>query len=119
MSFPAENIRDWRDRDVVDSAGDKIGSLESLYFDTGSDDATFASVQIGIIGRHRLVFVPLHGAVVAPGYLKVQVTKKLARDAPSIEMDGELSREDEPALYAHYGLAYEPGAGGERRLGRR
>ena len=43
--FPAENIRLWRDHDVVDSSGDKIGSLESVYFDTATDSATFATVQ--------------------------------------------------------------------------
>jgi hypothetical protein len=41
------------------------------------------------------------------------------KDAPSIDLDGELTRDDEPGLYEHYGLPYTPGAGGERRLGRR
>jgi hypothetical protein len=118
MVFPAENIRDWRTRDVVDQAGDKIGSLESLYFDTGTDQAEFASVRVGVL-THRLTFVPLAGAVVSPTYLKVQVDKKVVKDAPSIDLDGELTREDEPALFAHYNIPYTPGAGGERRLGRR
>lgn len=118
-AFPAENLRDWRDHDVVDVAGDKIGSLESLYFDTASDEPAFAAVQIGLPGRRRLVFAPLTGAVVAPRYLKLQVEKKTVRDAPSIDTDGELTKEQEPALYEHYGLAYLPGANGERRLGRR
>ena len=33
--------------------------------------------------------------------------------------DGELPAEDEEAVFKHYGLTYQPGAGGERRLGRR
>ena len=118
MAFPAENIRDWRTHDVVDKAGEKIGSLESIYFDTGTDEAAFASVRVGLL-THRLVFVPLNGAVVAPDYLKVWIDKKAIKDAPSIDPDGELAREDEPALYQYYGLPYTPGAGGERRLGRR
>ncbi len=117
--FPAENIRDWRDHDVVDAVGDKIGSLESVYFDTATDQAAFAAIQIGIPGRRRLVFAPLVGAVVAPKYLKLTVEKKTVRDAPSIETDGELTSADEPAIYAHYSLPYTPGATGERRLGRR
>ena len=32
---------------------------------------------------------------------------------------GELVAEDEEAVFKHYGLEYQPGAGGERRLGRR
>lgn len=118
MVIPAENIRDWAGRDVIDLSGDKVGSLEGIYFDTTSDEPAFASVQIGIIGRHRLVFVPLAGAVVAPTYVKVTAAKKLIRDAPAIDTDGELTKDDEPELFAHYGLPYVPGAGGERLLGR-
>jgi hypothetical protein len=117
--FPAENIRDWRDHDVVDSAGDKIGSLEAVYFDTATDSATFATIQIGIPGRRRLVFAPLTGAVVAPKYVKLTVDKKVVKDAPAIETDGELTSEAEPAIFEHYGLPYAVGVNGERRLGRR
>lgn len=119
MTFPAENLRDWRGQDIVDAEGGKIGTLESVYFDTASEEPAFAAVQIGIIGRRRLTFVPLAGAVVAPSYVKVTVGKREAKSAPSIDTDGELTAEEEPELFAHYGLPYEPGQTGERRLGRR
>jgi len=45
-------------------------------------------------------------------------TRKQVRDAFSIGTDGELAATDEPGLFEHYGLAYQPGAGGERRLAR-
>ena len=35
--FEAENIRDWRGHDVVDTDGHKIGQLEAIYVDTGTD----------------------------------------------------------------------------------
>jgi hypothetical protein len=117
--FEAEDIRDWRDHDVVDGDGAKIGSLEAVYFDTASEVPVFATVKVGIVGRHRLVFVPLGGATVAPKHVRVRADKKLVKDAPAIETDGELAAADEPAVFAHYGLAYQPGATGERRLGRR
>lgn len=119
MTFPAENIRDWRDHDVVDTDGSKVGSLEAVYFDTAADEPTFVSVKIGIVGRHKLVFVPLSGAVVSPRYVKVTAKKKQIKDAPSIDTDGELTAEQEPAVFDYYGLTYQPGATGERRLGRR
>ena len=80
---------------------------------------SFGTVRIGIVARHRLVFVHLDRATVGPGYLKVAYGKKQVKDAPSIGTDGELVAADEAAVFKHYGLAYEPGAGGERRLGRR
>jgi hypothetical protein len=117
--FEAENIRDWRGHDVVDTDGHKIGALEAIYVDTGTDLPSFATVTVGMVGRHRLVFVPLDRATVGPGYLKVLYSRKQVKDAPSIETDGELPASDEEAVFKHYGLEYQPGAGGERRLGRR
>ncbi|RFA22857.1 PRC-barrel domain-containing protein [Subtercola boreus] len=117
--FEAENVREWIGLPVVDQNGDKIGTLESLYFDTASDVPTFATVHIGILGGQKLVFVPLAGAVVAPKHLKVQYDKKLVKDAPFIATDGALDAASEPAVFAHYGLAHETGSNGERRLGRR
>jgi hypothetical protein len=117
--FEAENIRDWRDHDVVDPDGNKVGQLEAIYVDTGSDAPAFASLRVGMIGRHRLTFVPLNGATVAPSHVRVAYPKKQIKDALEIDTDGELAAVDEPALFEHYGLAYQPGASGERRLGRR
>ncbi len=117
--FEAGDIREWRGHDVVDSSGHKIGALESVYVDTGTDRPSFATVTVGLPTRHRLVFVPLAGATVGPGYLKVTYDKRQVKDAPSIGTDDVLPAADEEAVFKHYELAYEPGAGGERRLARR
>lgn len=117
--FEADNIRDWRDHDVVDPGGGKIGQLEAIYVDTSTDMPAFASVRVGMVGRRRLTFVPLSGATVAPSYVRVAYSKKQVKDALAIDTDGELAATDEPVLFEHYGLTYQPGAGGERRLARR
>ena len=117
--FDVDDIRDWRGLSVVDQEGSKIGNLEAVYFDTSTDEAVFATVKVGLVGGGRLVFVPLIGARVAPKHIRVMTDKKLAKDAPAIDTDGELDSAAEPSIYAHYGLVYERGAGGERRLGRR
>jgi hypothetical protein len=113
------NIREWRGRDVVDAEGHKIGELEAVYVDTGTDQPSFATVTVGLPTRHRLVFVPLEGAITGPGYVKVGYDRKQVKDAPSIDMDGELLAGEEEAVFQHYGLEYQTGAGGERRLARR
>ncbi|MET8939079.1 MULTISPECIES: PRC-barrel domain-containing protein [Streptomyces] len=115
--FEAENIRDWRDHDVVDAEGEKIGSLESIYVDTSTDQPAFAGVTIGLLTRKRIAFVPLHKAVVSPSYVKVAWSKKLVKEAPSIDTDGELLAEEEQGIFTHYGLEYGSGLG--RRLARR
>ena len=117
--FEAADIREWRGHDVVDDAGHKIGMLESVYVDTGSDEPSFATVTVGLPTRHRLVFVPLDAATVGPGYLKVNHSRSQVKGSPSIDIDGELPAEDEEAVFKHYNLVYQPGATGERRLARR
>jgi Bacterial regulatory helix-turn-helix protein, lysR family len=55
------------------------------------------------------------GSGVRQGRLRQEAVK----DAPAIGTDGELPAGAEQAIFKHYCLAYEPGAGGERRLARR
>jgi hypothetical protein len=104
MVFPAENLRDWRGKPVVDPSGAKIGELEAVYVDTTSDEPAFATVKIGFIGRHRLVFVPLVGATVSPDAVRVQFDKKLVADGPAINTDGELTADAEPLVFTHFGM---------------
>ena len=117
--FEAANVRDWIWMPIVDPSGDKIGTMESIYYDTASDLPAFATVTAGLLGRSKLLFVPLDGATVSPKHLTVQYDKKVAKDAPSIDTDGELQSTDEAAIYRHYNLLYTQGPGGERKLGRR
>lgn len=117
--FEAADIREWRGHDVVDAEGHKIGQLEAVYVDTSTDQPAFATVTIGMPTRHRLTFVPLDQATVGPGYVKVGYDRKQVKDAPSIDTDGELPAGDEEAIFSHYGLTYQQGATGERRLARR
>ncbi len=117
--FEAADIREWRGHDVVDAGGHKIGALEAIYVDTGTDLPSFGTVRVGMPTRHRLVFVPLDHATVGPGYLKVRYDKKQVKDAPAIGTDGELPAGDEEAIFKHYGLTYQPGADGARLLARR
>jgi len=94
--FEAETIRDWRDHDVADLDGSKIGQLEAVYVDTANDVPVFASVKTGMTGRHRLTFVPLDRATVAPSYARAAYSKKQVKDAFEIDADGELAADEEP-----------------------
>ncbi len=117
--FEAGNIREWRGHKVIDADGRKIGELEAVYVDTGTDVPSYGTVRIGAPARRRLVFVPLDEATVGPGYVRVSFDRKQVKQAPSIGTDGELPAGDEEAVFRHYGRTYQPGATGERRLARR
>src|SRR6476661_6508121 len=93
------NLADWAGLPVVAQDGSKIGTMESVYYDTSTQEPAFVAVKVGLIGAARLVFVPVDGAVVSPKHLLVPIEKKLARDAPSIATDGQLEAALEPAVY--------------------
>jgi len=105
-------------RKVLDARGERIGQLASLYLDTDTGAVSFAGVAMLRHGRRRLVFVPLADATVAPSSVTVKCGKELARRSPSVRPGHSLPAEAEPALFAHYDLAYAP-AGSPRRSGRR
>ena len=46
--FEAADIREWRGHDVVDPQGHKIGELEAVYVDTGTDLPSFGTVKVGM-----------------------------------------------------------------------
>ncbi|HMJ04022.1 MAG TPA: PRC and DUF2382 domain-containing protein [Conexibacter sp.] len=96
---------EWRGREVVDNNGDKIGSLEEVYLDTGSGRPEWATVNTGMFGRKQS-FVPLRDADPVGGKVAVPYSKDQVKDAPSVDPDGDLSPEEEERLYAHYGVAF-------------
>ncbi|MEU6896172.1 PRC-barrel domain-containing protein [Streptomyces sp. NPDC046557] len=113
------DIREWRTHDVIDAGGHKIGTLEAVYVDTSTDEPAMVTVQVGLPTRRHLVFVPLNGAIVGPGYVKVDYDRSLVKKCPPIGTDDVLPAEDEAAVFTHYGLPYQSGVNGERQLARR
>lgn len=112
-------IQEWRDHDVIDATGHKVGVLEGIYVNTATDEPAMATVRTGPPTRHRLVFVPLDDAVAGPRYLKVSYDKAMVKKAPSLATDGILLAENEEGIFQYYDKPYQTGADGERQLARR
>ena len=96
---------DWSGRTVVASDGEEIGKIDELYRDHESDRPEWASVHTGLFGTKRS-FVPLAGATAQGEDVRLPVFKDQVKSAPGIEPDGELSEQEEVALFEHYGLPY-------------
>jgi stress response protein YsnF len=97
-----QQIDTWRGRTAVDPEGDKIGSIEEVYLDRQSGEPEWIAVKTGLFGR-RVSFVPSRDAELDGDDVRVGFEKDTVKDAPNIEADGELSPEEERALYEHYG----------------
>jgi sporulation protein YlmC with PRC-barrel domain len=114
-----ENIRDWKKKDVRGSDGEKIGTVEDVYFDIETDEPRFLCVKAGWLGHH-VVLVPTAGVAASPDHLTVAVTRDVAEKAPAMEPGGELSAEVEERLFGYYAIDYRPAqTPGGRRLVRR
>ena len=100
-----EALLQQRGQDLYDRSGDKIGSIEEIYLDAQSGEPEWALVNTGLFGT-KSTFVPLQEATEEDGTVRVPYEKAQVKDAPQMDADGELSQDDESALYSHYGLDY-------------
>jgi len=96
------------DSDVYDTDGDKIGSVGQVYLDAQSGDPSWVTVKTGLFGTKE-TFVPLQNADVADDRVVVAYAKNQVKDAPRIEADGPMSRDEEGELYSYYGLGSTDG----------
>jgi hypothetical protein len=101
--FDIERISEWRGQDVLDPEDHRVGRLEEIYYDRHANSPGFACVKTGLFGR-RLSFVPLTGASMSRDHIRVAYPADEIKRAPNVEPDGQLTAEEEAALFAHYGL---------------
>jgi uncharacterized protein (TIGR02271 family) len=95
----------WRGRDAVDSDGEKIGTIDEIYMDAETGKPEWLAVKTGMFGS-KVSFIPIAEASDAGDGVRVPYDKAQVKDAPKAEADGELSQDEEAALYSHYGLDY-------------
>jgi uncharacterized protein (TIGR02271 family) len=105
MSHTEQAVADWRGRNAVNSDGDKIGSIDEVYMDADTGKPEWLAVKTGLFGS-KVSFVPIAEARESDGDVQLPYDKEQVKDAPNAEADGELSLEEEAALYRHYGLDY-------------
>ena len=100
------DVYEWHGRTVVDADGDKIGTIAAIYIDQQSDRPEWALVSTGRFGT-KSSFVPLAGATPSGEHVCVAVDKARVKDAPRVDTDGELSQEEEAALFRYYDVPYD------------
>jgi uncharacterized protein (TIGR02271 family) len=111
------NIEEWRGAKAVDVNGDKVGSVDEVYLDRGSEQPEWITVSTGLFGT-RTTFVPINDAQLIDGEVRLGYAKDQIKDAPNVDADGALSRDEEQALYEHYGRSdYNDFNGSDARAG--
>ena len=97
------SILDRRGDDLYDGDGDKIGTIEEIYLDADTDEPAWAVVQTGLLGTKR-IFVPLRDASESEDGVTVPYQKETVKEAPEVNHDGAISKDEEAALLRHFGL---------------
>jgi PRC-barrel domain len=109
MTLPTiEQARSWRGLTLVAIDNEPVGEIETIYVDRSSRQPEWALVQTGLFGGAR-TFVPLADAAQLGDTVQVPHDTSVVGEAPRLDQDAELSKEDEARLYAHYGIQYTTG----------
>jgi len=96
------DTQQWRGAKAVDSNGDKLGTIDEIYLDRGSNEPEWVTISTGLFGT-RTSFAPVAGADFRDGEVHLAYTKDQVKDAPNVDADGALSSEEERRLYEHFG----------------
>ena len=120
-AFDPATLERWRALAIVDRDGGTVGTISEFYLDRETGHPTWALVETGLFGTTQS-FVPLvHATEISDG-LQVPYEKRHIKDSPRVDLHDELTPEEEAALFAHYGVDYEPATDAEpglRTWGRR
>lgn len=99
-----DRLSEARGMTVYDSAGDKIGNVDEIFYDTDTDQPEWIGIGTGFFGTKR-VLVPVEGANLTDDGYTVPYDKDQVKGSPDIDGD-EISQETEAELYSYYGLSY-------------
>src|SRR3954447_12525001 len=100
-----DEIKTWQDQEAHGRDGQKLGTIADIYLDRDTGEPEWAAIKTGLFGS-KVSFAPLAEATHSGDGVQLPYTKDEIKDAPSAEADGELSEDEEDALYRHYGLSY-------------
>lgn len=89
---------------VIDSEGNKVGSIGQIYVDDQTNNPSWATVNTGLFGSNES-FVPLQGASLEGNDVRIGHDKAKVKNAPNVAPDGHLSEEEEAGLYRYYGMS--------------
>ena len=108
QTLTIDRLAELRGAPVYDSAGDKIGKIDEIFYDYETNDPEWIGLGTGLIGSKR-VLVPVRDARAEGEGVAVPYTKDHVKGAPDIDGD-EISHETEQELYAYYsGAGYTGG----------
>jgi len=103
MNNTGSNPADLFGRDVVDSSGNKIGTIDNVWVDDATDQLELVAVKTGWLFGHTHI-IPTADAQVDGNGVTVPYDTELIKGAPTFGANDELSPEQEANVYQYYGI---------------
>ncbi|GAA2184643.1 hypothetical protein GCM10009785_33380 [Brooklawnia cerclae] len=95
---------------VVDAGGARVGPVGQVYLDDATGQPVYVTARMGLFGT-REVFVPLAGAMLGEGLVRVPFPAEIIKQAPQVPSDRHLDPAEEAGVYRHYGLEFSVRSG--------
>ncbi|MDO5676225.1 MAG: PRC-barrel domain-containing protein [Propionibacteriaceae bacterium] len=96
-----ENINQLLEATAYDRNGDRIGGVSGVYLDDHTGEPMWVTVNTGFFGLSSS-FAPLAGSSLDGDSLTLAADKDQVKDAPNVDEDGHITREQEDELYRYY-----------------
>ena len=100
-------VLSWAGHKLDEMQGAAVGRVDGAYVDEASRQPEWLLVRMGRFGHHTLV--PGRYAVAAAGRVWVPFGRDVIRRAPRVKAGAPLTKDEELALLAHYGVAAPTG----------
>jgi hypothetical protein len=71
---------------VLDRDGDRIGSLEAVFYDSSDSEPEWLGIGVGLLGR-KLVLVPAEGVASIGFAITLPLSTDVVRKAPELRND--------------------------------
>jgi hypothetical protein len=102
-----EEARRWVGNQIDEIGGSGVARVQSAYMDTESGEPAWLIAKLGRFGK--LIAIPSLDCAEAAGRVWVPYTREALQGAPTVDPTRPLTREQELALCAHYGIEKELG----------
>jgi PRC-barrel domain len=99
-----EQVESWRGQDVLDSAGEKAGRLEEVYYDANGQEPVLISIKHGHLGRH-VSLLPGSEMVVSRDYIRLPFPGEEISRSPHVSAGDEVAPEAAAAVHTLFKVA--------------
>jgi hypothetical protein len=104
-----EEARAWVGNQIDEIGGSGVARVQSVYVDSQGGAPAWLIAKLGRFGK--LIAIPSLDCAEAAGRVWVPYTRDALQGAPLVDPSRPLTREQELALCAHYGIDQELGRG--------